>query len=601
MDAEYYKSEMVKERRARLTAERLLEQKQAQLQASNHKLSQHSLSLSGQIIDQRKILEQLQDENSQAAHSALKANHKALAAERLLWDAVKSIEDGFALFDAERKLVAANTPYLSLFKNTTNVGPGVSMENILDLCIADNLIDREGMSEQDWCAFMLDRLKADIIAPVTLKLINGVYIKLTDRRTSDGGIVSLAFNITDSIERETELEKARDEALAGERAKSTFLAKMSHELRTPINGVLGMADLLRERDLDEEMDLYVETIRSSGTSILNVVSNVLEYAMLEAGGVKLESKPFDPKAVLEEICGTIAPKLDEKPVNLIVEIDPRLTDQLIGDQKRLKQALINLLDNAVKFTERGHITVSCLINPSTHSDRVALTIAVTDSGPGIDVDLIDHIFGGFNQIEDGHSRAHDGVGLGLSIVNKLVEAMGGELVLNAQENSGARFEIRISFPRVQSAKKPFPSIAAEPELRQVTRVLAAEDNKTNQLVFRKMVKDLDIELTLVENGLKAVEAYKDLRPDLIFMDISMPEMDGMEATQQIRWFEVENRLDAVTIVAMTAHAMEGDEARIRDCGLDEYLTKPLSKTAIVEMIAQHSRNNLVPEAAAQAS
>ena len=223
MDLAYYQDEYKKERRARLAAERLLEQKQSQLQAANRKLSQHAINLSGQIVDQRKVLDKLQGENSEATAQSLKANHKALAAERLLWDAVKSIQDGFALFDKDRKLIAANSPYLNLFRSAQNVGPGISMESILDLCLEDNLVDRDGKDEDTWYDFMLDRLNDETIKPITLKLYNGVYIKLVDRRTADGGIVSLALNITDTIHREEELCTARDKAMAADRAKSAFL------------------------------------------------------------------------------------------------------------------------------------------------------------------------------------------------------------------------------------------------------------------------------------------------------------------------------------------------------------------------------------------
>lgn len=587
MDADYYKDEMARERRARLAAERLLEQKQAQLKESNHKLSQHAMSLSGQIVDQRKVLEQLQGENSEAAAKALRSSHKALAAERLLWDAIKSIEDGFAVFDAERKLIAANAPYLSLFKRAENVGPGVSLESILDLCIADQLIDLDGKSDDEWYDFMLDRLEAEVIEPVVLKLHSGTYIKLVDRRTSDSGIVSLALNITDTIAREAELERARDLALAGERAKSAFLAKMSHELRTPINGVLGMADLLADCALDEDMTLYVDTIKSSGSSILGLVSNVLEYAMLEANDVQLETDTFDLKTMFEQVADRGAEILKDTSVEMVLDLAPDIPAQIIGDSSRLKQVLTNLIENAAKFTDKGHVTLGCRPTGSQTSDMVTLAIAVEDSGVGIDTEMIDHIFGGFNQVEDGSSRAHDGAGLGLSIVKKLTEAMGGDLVVTSTQNVGSKFEITLAFPVVKTANKPQIAKAESPMAQKVIRVLAAEDNKTNQLVFKKMVKDLEIELTLVENGLEAVEAYSAFRPNLIFMDISMPKMDGMEATQKIRWIEAENELDPVTIVAMTAHAMEGDEARIRDCGLDEYLTKPLSKTAITELIEAH--------------
>lgn len=680
MDPEYYKEEFRKERRARLAAERLLEQKQSQLKSANRKLSQHAISLSDQIVDQRKVLDKLQGENSQAAAQNLKANHKALAAERLLWDAVKSIHDGFALFDKDRKLIAANAPYLDLFRSAKNVGPGVSLESILDLCLEDNLIDRDGKSEDEWYDFMLDRLGESDIQPVTLKLHNGIYVKLVDRRTADGGIVSLALNITDTIKREEELLKARDTAMAADRAKSTFLAKMSHEFRTPINGVVGMADLLLEHAKDEDSQLYASTIKSSGNSLLSFVNNVLEYATIEADRLVVASKPFRFNDVVEGVKTSISPQDIPDGIEVVFEIDPKIPPQLTGDSGKIGQIVKNLYSNAIKNTQSGTAMVRAVWQQT--ETQANLVIAVEDTGIGIPEDKIDHIFGGFNQSDDSHSRGQDGAGLGLSIVQKLIDAMNGKLVITSIEGEGSQFEVSIPIPdaiwdagsntpthsgpvllvsknpltraamtrafninnldfeeaervpkiiskdviavfvdsdlqieafeQEQSQKvialgneqgnlnPPFRANDIKDLLRveappadvqtstEVIRVLAAEDNKTNQLVFRKMLKDLDIDLKMVSNGVEVVEAYKTFDPHLIFMDISMPLMGGMEATQQIRWHETETGMGHIPIVAMTAHAMEGDEARIRDCGLDHYMTKPLSKAAIVRMIEKTS-------------
>ena len=690
MDTAYYQEEFRKERRARLAAERLLEQKQSHLKKANHKLSQHAINLSGQIVDQRKVLDKLHGENSAATAQSLKANLKALAAERLLWDAVKSIQDGFALYDKDRKLIAANAPYLALFESSQNVGPGISMESILELCLEGDLVDRGDRSADDWYDFMLDRLNDDIIEPITLKLHNDVYVKLLDRRTADGGIVSLALNITDTIRREEELKKARDKAMAADRAKSAFLAKMSHEFRTPINGIVGMAELLQEQVMDEETKLCADTIKSSGLSLLGFVNNVLEYATIEAGTPEMKIEPFEVSEIVEAIKISKSATETAENVEIFFEQDPDIPTHLLGDVGRITQIVGNLFSNAVQNTQAGHVMVRTTWQNS--DDQPQLIFAVEDTGVGIAEDKLEHIFEGFNQAEDGHARSQDGAGLGLSIVQKLVDAMDGDLSILSTEGKGSQFQVSLPIscsdstmptpkqspiegaalvispdPFVHAAlartldmcgiefdeAEQVPSaldddisvvfvdhalvdgiefagrklIEIGEDSRQLTspyrvqdvlkfatldhvicettsqpepslstlRVLAAEDNKTNQLVFSKMVKDANIELKMVVDGKEAVDAFKTFDPHLIFMDISMPKMDGMEATQQIRWHEVENGLEPVTIVAMTAHAMEGDEARIRNCGLDHYLTKPLSKTAILEMITKISADMGVAE------
>ena len=683
MDAAYYQEEFRKERRARLAAERLLEQKQSQLKDANRKLSQHAIYLSGQIVDQRKVLDKLKGENSAATAQSLKASHKALAAERLLWDAVKSIQDGFALYDKERKLIAANAPYLALFESSQNVGPGISMESILELCLEGDLVDRGGRSEDEWYDFMLDRLNEENIQPITLKLCNGTYIKLLDRRTADGGIVSLALNITDTIRREEELKKARDKAMSADHAKSAFLAKMSHEFRTPINGIVGMAELLQDQVNEDEIKLYANTIKSSGLSLLGFVNNVLEYATIEAETPELNIEPFKVTDVVEAVKNGQSVGEIAQDVQVYFDQDPDIPTDLLGDVGRIGQIVENLFSNAVQNTQSGHIIVRAMWQQT--DDQSHLIFAVEDTGVGIAEDKLEHIFGGFNQAEDSHSRNQDGAGLGLSIVQKLVDAMDGEMSILSTEGIGSQFQVSLPIACSESASHtskqspidgnalvvspdPFvhasiaraldmcgiefdeaeqiPNVMDEdislvfmdrkfageikisgkklieigdgsnqltapyrsedvlkfatldhviPETSSVTkeplttlRVLAAEDNKTNQLVFSKMVKDANIELTMVADGKEAVDAYKAFDPHLVFMDISMPKMDGMEATQQIRWHEAETGLEPVTIVAMTAHAMEGDEARIKNCGLDHYLTKPLNKAAILEMIANVS-------------
>ena len=682
MDSTEFEQELAQERRARLAAERLLDQKQVELRDANKQLSDHALSLSGQIINQREVVHSLQGENSRVNEDLEKANTRIVETERILWAALENVQDGFALFDSDFRLIAANRPYLRVFDETAGVSVGDSYQSVLDVCLDDGLVDLQGQDEDEWYDAMLDRWTRQTIDPVTLRFWNGMYVKMIDRRTEDGGVVSLAHNITDTIHREEELLLARDRAQAADRAKSAFLAKMSHELRTPMNGVVGMADLLLERDQDEEAKLYTETIRNSGHALLEIINNILDFSKIEAEKLELRLQPFDLEQLAQEVTIMVGPSLRDKALTLQVDYDQFLPTEFVGDAGRVRQILVNLVGNAVKFTDEGSILLRIVGISDDESPDCELHVTVEDSGIGIPPEMVDHVFGEFNQIEDEANRKYEGTGLGLAITRKLVEVMGGEIWVDSLPGHGSCFGFKIKLRRTSTEQLPkaklpdgisqalvwvdntldkgvierqmgllgleawFVSSVTEfdlavgrqppdivicatkrkdtvvgllsnatisiplvtlaerageiadigkpftravllealvlsveaarpmPEIRPIL-VLAAEDNKTNQLVLTKMLSGANIDLHVVDDGVQAVEQFEALRPDLVFLDISMPRMDGMEAAGKMR--DIEGSGPSVPIVAMTAHAMAGDEERILQSGIDHYMTKPLKK------------------------
>ncbi|WP_245780902.1 response regulator [Litoreibacter janthinus] len=677
-----------------------MEQKQAELTAANRKLSAHALDLSGQIVDQRRVVQELEGQNTRVVKDLAAANHKVVAVERLLWDAIDTIRDGFALFDAKLNLIAANPPYLAAFEGAGAVGPGTNYASILDLCIDEGIVDLHGQAPEDWYDMMLGRWALEQIEPVTVRFWNGVYVKMMDRRTSDGGVVSMVLNITENILREDELRDARDKAQAADRAKSAFLAKMSHELRTPMNGVVGMADLLLENGLDEESTLYAQTIRNSGEALLDIINDVLDFSKIEADKIQLKPQPFDLERLVQDVGLIVDPTVQQKGLDFQIDYDQFLPTEFIGDPGRIRQILTNLVGNAVKFIEAGYVMVRIVGMTDPDAQTCQLHFTVEDSGLGVDEGMVDHIFGEFNQIEDEANRKYEGTGLGLAITRKLVEQMGGDVWLSSVKGDGACFGFKITLPLVSEAEatsnmvpdgfekviviepnamdldiltrqmallglpiialpnamaattqsapdvifighhrefcdgnsaidllrntfpktpivamvapadpvkvpdtvatlqKPFhrqdlfdclnKAAQGAPPDSQIRRlqILAAEDNRTNQLVFRKMLKDVSVDLTLAVNGLEAVAEFEKGRFDVVFMDISMPEMDGMEASRRIRQIEQSRGSVPVPIIAMTAHAMKGDEERIRKAGLSHYLTKPLKKPKIHELISE---------------
>ena len=844
---------LAKERRARLAAERLLEQKSRELQAANEKLALHTRSLSAQIFEQRVEVasvrsqaEVLKGQNTRFMSDLEKAHTTAVMAERRLWDSINTIQDGFAVFDGRQRLITANRAYLSPFDGIDRIKPGVSFAEILSIALNNNLVDIGTEAPDDWLQRMIARWDNDPIPPETIQFQGGVWVRLVDQRSRDGDLVTLALNITDQmrmlssieaipdgfvvfdrddrllmcnqryreiysesievlqigtkfedilryglergqftdaigreddwladrleqhrkseslleqhlsngrwlriLERPTpdggrvglrvditelkahqaELEAARAQAEAANRAKSAFLANMSHEIRTPMNGVVGMAELMCDTDLTEEQRLFAETIRSSGEALLVIINDILDYSKIEAEKLTLYPEPFDLERVIHEVAMLLQPRAQAKGIDILIDFDMFLPTRFIGDPGRLRQVMINLAGNAVKFTENGHVLIR-VVGIERSEGVHHLHVTVEDTGIGIAPEHLDHIFGEFNQVEDATNRKFEGTGLGLAITRKLIERMEGNVWVESEPGRGSCFGFRLPMPMAEDAptvpgvpislrralvvddqfinrtilqrqletagvvvvlsrngaeamklldagerfdvivtdhempemgglvlarsirqaglqtpivllssnpaaaregsaaqdiniilQKPIlrsdlfrklqglsaPPPPPDPIVEQVPtgaramRVLAAEDNRTNQLVFTKMVRELDITLEFANNGLEAVDLWRSFQPDMIFMDISMPEMDGRDAARAIRAAE-QGTGAHVPIVALTAHAMDGDQESILAAGIDEYMTKPLRKSAIFETIArfcpQAARN---PQASASAA
>ncbi|OIQ45300.1 MAG: hybrid sensor histidine kinase/response regulator [Roseobacter sp. MedPE-SW] len=758
---------LAEERRARLAAERLLELKQAELSAANRKLGRHALALTKQIGVTQAEVATVRDENAKVKSDLSMANEKIETAERRLWHSIQAFQDGFAFFDADSRLIGANTAYLNIFDGLEEAAPGISYMRILQILTDEGLVNTGEMKPDSWRAMMSERWLSMSPEPVVIQMWDDRYLRLIDQRGHGGDVVSLALDITTSVNYEEELRNARERAEAANRAKSAFLANMSHEIRTPMNGVVGMAELLNDTTLSDEQKLYANTIKNSGEALLVIINDVLDYSKIEADKLVLHEEVFDLERCIHEIVMLLQPTARDKGLTILVDYDLFLPTQFVGDPGRIRQVLTNLAGNAVKFTNEGHVTLRVTGISSPEEGTCAVHCMIEDTGIGIPEEKIDHVFGEFNQVEDERNRKFEGTGLGLAISRRLIELMKGEIWVESDEGKGSCFGFRIPLPIVEgshaatpklpkslrnillvdestlnseilqrqlmllgvetttadsvsealakinigvdliladhaisgggglelarqlqqskwadipmvmlcsnpheypeediknlnvellprptprdelfskleslgngilnkpeasptaenqplqieqtppetaqiktgqtetqsgganqtleeayaadNASSPQPPAAAANGVRQM-RILAAEDNRTNQLVFRKMVKDLNIELQFANNGVEAVALYQSFEPDLVFMDISMPEMDGKEATGEIRQLEALTGRH-VPIVALTAHAMTGDSDGILAAGLDHYLTKPLRKAVILERILQHA-------------
>lgn len=460
----------MRERRARLRAERLLEHARMELTAANDRLKAHAFTLSDQIIEQRAelqdmrtIAEQLEGVNTQASQELQIAHSVANLADMRLREAVETITDGFAVFDSDQKLVLANQAYFSVFDGFPEVTQGIGYNRILEICAYEGLVDLQGTAPGDWVQRMLDRWHKPQITPLEMHFVNGISVRLMDRRVPNGDYVSLVRNITRSLKYQAQLIEAQTQAEAAAQAKSAFLANMSHEIRTPMNGVVGMADLLTETKLDSEQRIYAETIRNSGQALVTIINDILDFSKMDAGKMDLYPENFDLEKTIHEVLTLLAPAARGKSIELILDYDIFLPRHFKADPGRVRQVLTNLIGNAVKFTETGYVLVRAVgVNKSDDAQLVHIT--VEDTGIGIAPEYSDHVFSEFQQVEDATNRRFEGTGLGLAISKRIIELMGGTIWLESEPGIGSCFgcslnlQIAVSVDANHSFPPPLPPV-----------------------------------------------------------------------------------------------------------------------------------------------
>lgn len=387
-------------------------------------------------------------------------------------------------------------------------------------------------------------------------------------------------------EANVQLRKAKEDAEAGTVAKSQFLATMSHEIRTPMNGVLGSLELLRRSPLSEEQRKLVRTAAASGESLMSILNDVLDHSKIEAGKLSIKSEPMNVMTVATSVIGLFRANAEDKGLALRLNFDPQVPDWLLGDSQRLKQVLLNLVSNAVKFTARGSVLLRVAV-VDAGDDGTTLRFEVVDTGPGLSEEGAAQLFTPFTQLGNEAAGPRRGTGLGLAISQRIVEAMGGRIGIDSIEGKGSTFRFELRLP-VHEGESPRPVAETIPGGLDAPplggTVLVVEDDAVNRLIARAHLEALGVEVIEAADGEEALEAASERRVDLVLMDCHMPRLDGYAATRLWRLRERRLGLPRTPIIALTANAFDDDIRHTREAGMDAHLAKPYTRKQIKEKV-----------------
>lgn len=425
------------------------------------------------------------------------------------------------------------------------------------------------------------------------------------------GKLYLMDDITESVNYTNEIEIERDRADEANAAKSAFLSNMSHEIRTPMNGIVGMTDILLRSNLGEQEESYLLNIKTSGLSLLNIINDILDFSKIESGRMSIIEDDYEPLPMFNDLKALFQTRIGDKPLRLIYEIDEKLPARLYGDAVRIRQCIINLVNNAVKFTDVGYVKAQIrvckdekdMIFPSTEAstiqdgDTIKLEIKVTDTGVGIKEEELPKLFKSFGQVDSKRNHGKEGTGLGLAITKQLVELMGGTIEVTSEYGKGTTFTITIPQRVVDSniATSVKYSNKVENQMTYIApeaRILLVEDNEINVKVALGLLEPFKFKIDVAENGLAALKKVSENKYDLILMDHLMPVMDGIESTQRIRGFDGEY-FKRVPIIALTANAISGARELFVNSGMNDFVGKPISLNEISAVIHKWLPSELI--------
>lgn len=499
-------------------------------------------------------------------------------------------------------IVYANPKFCEIIgykkENVINVLSPLDLAHAEDKMLVQNILAKQINEEMESVHYEIRGVKKDGTI---------IYLEIYGSVTIYNGhkaVIGTILDITTRKNIHLELQKARDAALEASFAKSQFLATMSHEIRTPLNAIIGMSELLAETNLTDEQQRYVRVFKTAGENLMQIINDILDLSKVEAGMMNVEYIPFNLYEVIETTCESLIIRAQQKNLKLTYSIADNIPDLLIIDPVRLRQVLINLIGNAIKFTETGYIKVTVEINSAdTNKNELILLFCVQDTGIGIPADKLTTIFESFTQVDSSVTRRYGGTGLGLTISKRLVNLMGGDIWVKSQLGKGSSFYFtltaRIASDNDKCITTCCPVYTDKPYAKKHSSsaydtgpltILLADDSPDNRLLIESYLKKSPYTLHIAENGQEAVDMVKKYSYDLILMDIQMPVMDGYQATKTIRAWEKENLRCPTIIIALTASALVEDAKKSLEAGCNAHLTKPIKKATLLEAIYEQIRS-----------
>ena len=506
---------------------------------------------------------------------------------RLLQEIIDSMAEGLAVFDEEKIIVASNEKCGALAGLPKELwAPGQSILKILDIGVRHGLYAYA--TPQEYEADMLRSLRRDGVFRALRRQKDGRTVVENVRKSPSGHFVVTCGDVTDMKNREAQLERlslelqsAKEAAEAANRAKSEFLANMSHEIRTPMNGVVGMASLLLDTPLTAKQREMAQVIVSSGDGLLKIINDILDFSRLEAGKLRMTSEPFDLRSVIEDVASLLNLRVQEKGLELLVRYQPDLGEKFIGDAGRLRQVVTNLLGNAVKFTDEGHVSVA--VSGRRMGETASVVIAVSDTGCGIPKEKLAAVFEKFEQVDNSAARRFDGAGLGLAISRRIVEAMGGTISLESELDAGSTFSVALSL-RVDEAAAP--AVEGRRNLFAEVRALAVDDNAVNRAILSEQLSSWGMTAVAAANGAEALararEAARSGEPfQIAILDGQMPTMDGVALARALR---ADPALASTPLILLTSGGRKGDPGPKVRALFDAYLVKPARASMLLDAI-----------------
>lgn len=512
------------------------------------------------------------------------AQRQAQADRQRLQDAIDNLDDGFVLYDEEDRLVTFNEAYKAQLgpMGYVLVEGSTYAEQALQFAHSGMIPNLVG-KEEEFVRDLMEKRHSELGLEKTFQAHDGRWIRQRDKKTPSGNIVGLRTNISEHKKRETELSEARETAQLADRAKSEFLANMSHEIRTPMNGVMGMAELLLNTDLAPKQEMFADMIVKSGASLLTIINDILDFSKIDAGQLELTPAPFQLAEAVEDVATLVSARAAEKNLELIVRVDPLLPASYVGDAGRIRQIITNLMGNAIKFSDEGHVYVN-VSGAAGDDGQAALMFRVEDTGVGISEDECATVFEQFSQIDSSATRKHEGTGLGLSIASSLVELMGGSIGVESEVGIGSAFWFSITLPVEETAKrKPRAPV-------DVTgaRVLIVDDNEVNRSILAEQMDAWKFEHAEVSSGQTALSvmrsaAQHDLKIDLVILDYQMPEMSGTQVLHEMR---KDPAISALPVILLTSVDAAAARSAIGDLRLEANLTKPTRSSMMLDTIVE---------------